>query len=101
MCEFKIINETDGTQITEDILVLSYTKNNELIMKDILGMGEKLDSALIMNINTMNQTCIVLQHPLIKDFIGLIKGIRKNNDVKSEIDNFQNSLEEFKQNNRK
>ena len=38
MCEFKIINETDGSQITEDILILSYTDDNELVLKDILGM---------------------------------------------------------------
>ena len=101
MCEFKIINETDGSQIGEDIVVLSYTENNELIIKDILGMGQKLESALIMDINTLNQTCVVLQHPLIKKFIGLVKGISKKLDIENEIEDFQNSLEEFKQNIRK
>lgn len=93
MCEFKIINETDGSQIGEDILVLSYTENNELIFKDVLGMGEQLESALILDVNTLNQTCLVLQHPLIKDFINIIRNI----DIKkSEIDDFQIKLEKIK-----
>ncbi len=93
MCEFKIINETDGSQIGEDILVLSYTENNELIFKDVLGVGEQLESALILDVNTLNQTCLVLQHPLIKDFINIIRNI----DIKkSEIDDFQIKLEKIK-----
>ncbi len=100
MCEFKVINESDGSQIGEDILVLSYTENNELIVKDILGMGEKLESALILDVNTVNQTCVVLQHPLIKEFIGLIKKINKNKITKSEIENFQNQLEDLIQDNK-
>jgi len=93
MCEFKIINETDGSQIGEDILVLSYTENNELIFKDVLGMGEQLESALILDVNTLNQTCLVLQHPLIKDFINIIRNI----DIKkSEIEDFQIKLEKIK-----
>ncbi len=96
MCEFKIINETDGSQIAEDILILSYTDNNELVLKDVLGMGEKLDSALILDVNTMNQKCVIIQHPLIKEFLSLIKNI-KDNKVKSEqIEQFQKSIEKLK-----
>ena len=91
MCEFKIIKKNDASQIGEDILMLSYTENNELVFIDVLGAGEKLDSALILDVNTMNQTIIVQEHPLIKDFIGLI-----NNINKSEIDNFQSKLENLK-----
>ena len=98
MCEFKIINETDGSQIGEDILVLSYTDDNELIIKDILGMGERLDSALIWDVNTMNQKCRVLQHPLIKDFLSLIKGIIDKKVTLEQIGNFQNSIEKIKEN---
>lgn len=97
MCEFKIINESDGSQIGEDILILSYTENNELIIKDVLGMGVKLESAMILDVNTVNQKCIVLQHPLVKDFIGLIKNVSKEKISIREIENFQNKLEELKQ----
>ncbi len=51
MCEFKIINESDESQIAEDILVLFYTEDNELVFRDVLGMGEKLESALILDVN--------------------------------------------------
>ncbi|MFX0005921.1 MAG: hypothetical protein ACFFA7_18140 [Promethearchaeota archaeon] len=99
MCEFKIINENDGSQIAEDILILSYTESNELVLKDVLGMGEKLDSALILDVNTMNQKCVILQHPLIKEFIGLIKNIKDNNVSSEQIDNFENSLEKVREKN--
>ncbi len=55
MCEFKIIKQNDGSQIFEDVVVLNYTDNNELLFKDILGMGESLESDLIMSVNTLNQ----------------------------------------------
>lgn len=97
MCEFKVINESDGSQIGEDILILSYTENNELIIKDVLGMGEKLESAMILEVNTVNQKCTVLQHPLVKDFIGLIKKVSNEKISIREIENFQNKLEELKQ----
>ncbi len=98
MCEFKVINETDGSQIGEDVLILSYTDDNELIFKDVLGMGEKLDSALILDVNTLNQKCVILQHPLIKDFIGLIKNINTNNVKVEQIQNFQSKIEHIKDN---
>ncbi|MFX1347271.1 MAG: hypothetical protein ACFE92_01220 [Promethearchaeota archaeon] len=98
MCEFKIINKTDGSQIGEDILVLSYTDDNELIFKDVLGMGKKLDSALILDVNTLNQKCIVLQHPLIKDFLNLMKNIVEKKVTSEQIGNFQNKIEKIKEN---
>ena len=96
MCEFKIINKADGSQIAEDILILSYTEDNELVLKDVLGMGEKLDSALILDVNTLNQECFVLQHPLIKDFIAIIRKINADSVNKSDIEDFQTSLEAIK-----
>ena len=69
MCEFKIIKQNDGSQILEDIVILTYTENNELLFKDVLGIGELLKSALIVDVNTLNQTCVVVEHPLIKEFI--------------------------------
>ena len=61
MCEFKIIKNNDGSQILEDIVVISYTNDNELLFKDVLGMGERLESALILSVNTLNQRCEVVQ----------------------------------------
>jgi len=61
-----------------------------------LGMGEKLDSALILDVNTLNQKCFILQHPLIKDFIAIIRKINTNSVNKSEIEDFQTKLETLK-----
>jgi len=96
MCEFKIIKRNDGSQILEDIVILSYTKNNELLFKDVLGMGESLDSALILSVNTLNQRCEILEHPLIKYFIKIIYDINGEQIKKSDIENFQRKLEELK-----
>jgi len=96
MCEFKIIKQNDGLQILEDIVVLTYTDNNELLFKDILGMGEYLESALIMSVNTLNQQCIVLEHPIIKDFMKLLKKINTNELMNSDIEEFSNELTKLK-----
>ena len=98
MCEFKIIKQNDGTQILEDIVILSYTDNNELLMKDVLGAGEILKSALIVDVNTLNQTCVVLEHPLVKNFIDLVKNINNNVISRSEIESFQAQLDNIKNN---
>ncbi|MFX0004743.1 MAG: hypothetical protein ACFE9C_14075 [Candidatus Hodarchaeota archaeon] len=95
MCEFKIMNKTDGSQIAEDILILSYTDDNELVLKDVLGMGVKLDSALIIDVNTVNQKCEIIQHPLIKEFISLIKNVKENEVTLEQIGNFQRSVEKY------
>ena len=50
MCEFKIIKKNDGSQILEDIVILSYTEDSELLFKDVIGMGEILESALILDV---------------------------------------------------
>jgi len=98
VCEFKIIKQNDGSQILEDIVVLSYTENNELLFKDILGIGEIIDSGLILEVNTLNQTCVVIEHPLVKDFINLIKKFSDNSLNKAEIEKFQKNLEKLKEN---
>ncbi|MHA1489231.1 MAG: hypothetical protein ACTSRI_06215 [Promethearchaeota archaeon] len=96
MCEFKIIKKNDGSQIGEDILVISYSEDNDLIFRDVLGRGEKLESALILDVNTLNQTCTVIEHSLIKDFVRMVQKINDNTIIKSEIENFQNDLEALK-----
>ena len=97
MCEFKIIKQNDGSQILEDIVVLSYTENNELLFRDILGIGETLDSGIILDVNTLNQTCVVLEHPLVKDFINLVKNVIDGSLKKAEIENFQKKLDQLKE----
>ena len=96
MCEFKIIKKNDVSQILEDIVILSYTENNELLFKDILGIGEILNSALIVDVNTLNQTCVVLEHPLVRDFIGIVKNINDGTISKSNIEKFQAQLDNVK-----
>jgi len=98
MCEFKVIKKNDGSQILEDIVILSYTEDNELLFKDIIGMGEILKSALIVDVNTLNQTCVVLEHPLIRDFIGIVEKINNKTISKSEIENFEKLLDDLKKN---
>ena len=97
MCEFKIIRRSDGSQIMEEIVILSYDENNELVLRDVLGMGETLDSALILDVNTMNQKCVILENPIIKDFISLITKISVNQVTGIDIDKVIAKLEELKE----
>lgn len=97
MCEFKVIKKNDGSQILEDIVILSYTEDNELLFKDIIGMGEILKSALIVDVNTLNQTCVVLEHPLIQDFVGMIEKITSNTILKEDIEKFEKQLISLKE----
>ncbi|MFX0080723.1 MAG: hypothetical protein ACFE94_03125 [Candidatus Hodarchaeota archaeon] len=96
MCEFKIIRKNDNSQILEDVVILSYNENNELILKDVIGMGETLESAVILSVNTINQKCVVLENPLIKDFISLINNLSENKSSKLEIDVIISKLEKIK-----
>ncbi len=98
MCEFKIIKKNDGSQILEDVVILSYTEDNELLFKDVMGMGEVLKSALIVDVNTLNQTCVVLEHPLVRDFIGIVEKLNNKTISKSEIENFEKLLDDLKKN---
>ncbi|TES94998.1 MAG: CooT family nickel-binding protein [Promethearchaeota archaeon] len=97
MCEFKVIKKNDGSQILEDIVILSYTEDNELLFKDIIGMGEILKSALIVDVNTLNQTCVVLEHPLIQDFVGMIEKINSKTISKEVIEKFEKQLVSLKE----
>ncbi len=97
MCEFKIIKRNDGSQIMEEIVMLSYNENSGLVLRDVIGMGEILDSALILDVNTMNQKCEILENPIIKDFISLITKINVNQVNRIDFDNFICKLEELKE----
>ena len=96
MCEFKIIRKNDEKQIAEEILVLNYSEDNELLLKDVLGMGETLDSALILDVNTLAQKCVILEHPLVKDFIGLMKHVINEKATREEIATIQMKLDQLK-----
>ena len=95
MCEFKIIKQNDGSQILEDILVVSYSENNELLFKDVLGMGESLESALIREVNTLNQKCIIVEHPIIKQFLVLLDKITTKELLKKDIESFYEELQNY------
>jgi len=97
MCEFKIIKRNDGSQIMEEIVILFYNENSELVLRDVLGMGETLESALILDVNTMNQKCVILENPLIKDFICLITKINVNQVSGIDFDTVISKLEELKE----
>ena len=96
MCEFKIIRKNDGSQIMEDIVVVNYTDDHSLVLKDVLGMGEVLDSALILDVNTINQTLVVIEHPIIKQFLNLIKKLTDDHVNNEEIDSLIKKLNEIK-----
>ena len=95
MCEFKIIKQNDGSQILEDIVVISYSENNELLFKDVLGMGESLDSALIKDVNTLNQKCEVVDHPIIKYFLGLLDKIVTKKLAEEDLESFNKELKKY------
>jgi hypothetical protein len=96
MCEFKIIRKNDDSQITEDIVVLSYDEDYKLTLRDVIGMGETLDSALILDVNTINQKTVVLEDPLVKDFINLLVKLNNNSATRSDADLIINRLELLK-----
>jgi len=96
MCEFKIIRKNDGSQIMEDIVIVNYSENNEIVFKDVLGMAEILKSALILDVNTINQTLIIMEHPIIKYFIELMKNLTNRNKAKENIDAIITQLNELK-----
>ena len=97
MCEFKIIKRNDGSQIMEDIVIISYNENSELVLRDVIGMGDTLESALILDVNTMNQKCVILENPIIKDFISLITKISVNQVTGIDFDKVIGKLEELKE----
>ena len=96
MCEFKVMKLNDNTQIAEEILVFSYNEKNELLLKDILGMGKKLDSALILDVNTIDQKCVILEHPLINEMLGLLKDITSGSAKKNQVETLIEKLEDIK-----
>ncbi len=58
-------------------------------------MGEVLKSALIVDVNTLSQTCVVLEHPLVRDFIGILEKVHNKTVSKSDIENFKGQLDDL------
>lgn len=98
MCEFKIIKKNNGSQILEDIVILSYTDDNQLLFRDVIGAGETLQSALILDVNTLNQTCTIYEHELIKPFMKLMMEFENGGINRASIESFQEKLEAIKKN---
>jgi hypothetical protein len=96
MCEFKVKKVNDDAQLAEEVVVLGYNEKNELLLRDIIGGITKLDSALIYDVNTLNQTCELMNHPLIKQFLDLLKEIQDDALQNSTIEQMQHSLEQLK-----
>jgi len=80
----------------EEIVILSYNENHELVLRDVLGMGETIKSALILDVNTMNQKCVILENPIIKNFINLFTKLNTNQVEKSDFNKIISKLEELK-----
>lgn len=96
MCEFKIIRKNDDSHLVEDIVVISYDNDNRLVLKDIIGLGKTLDSALILEVNTLNQKTVILENPIVKDFINLLVKLNDNSATTSDADLVINKLELLK-----
>ncbi|MBD3197573.1 MAG: CooT family nickel-binding protein [Candidatus Lokiarchaeota archaeon] len=96
MCEFKVKEEKEETLLAEEIVVLSYSEENKLELRDILGISEQLDSALILEVNTLNQQCKVVQHPIVKHLIQLMKNLSNEKIDTADIDHIVSLLEDLK-----
>lgn len=96
MCEFKIFRKSNNSQIMEDVVVLYYNEDNELVLRDVIGMGDTLKSALILDVNTLNQKCVVLENPIVKDFVNLLVKLNDNTATKSDLNPLIKQLETLK-----
>ncbi|MGV9173946.1 MAG: CooT family nickel-binding protein [Promethearchaeia archaeon] len=97
MCEFKVkkVNEQDS-KLAEDVVVLGYSEEKALILRDIIGGITELDSALIYDVNTLNQTCEIIENPLIHPFLTLLEEMQEGEPQNTTIEKIQQQLEELK-----
>jgi len=76
---------------------MSQLENYQSIIKiDVIGMGETFESALILDVNIMNQKCVILEDPIIKDFISLFTKLNPNQVEKSDFNKIISNLDELK-----
>ncbi|MBD3213052.1 MAG: CooT family nickel-binding protein [Candidatus Lokiarchaeota archaeon] len=96
MCEFNVSNKSDKSQIAEEILVLSYSDDKVLQLRDILGVAEQVESGLIYDVNTLDQTCSIIQHPIVQPFVKLIDNLSTKSATSEEIDELIEKLKDLK-----
>jgi len=96
LCEFKIVDKKIKNQLAEDVVLLSYSDGKKLLLKDILGIANEAESALIYEVNTLDQTCTIIQHPIVNPFITLLEKINDDTVEPNDIEQFQSKLEELK-----
>ncbi|OYT30142.1 MAG: hypothetical protein B6U95_01310 [Thermofilum sp. ex4484_82] len=74
MCEFKILLEKEDKKekIAEDIIKISY-EDDVLSLYDVLGSRKPVENAIILKVDVGSEEVVVIEHPLIKDFIKLIR----------------------------
>jgi len=94
--------EKDGlNQVAEEILVFKYDENTrDSVFYGILGEQVELKNAMVMEVNMMpkRHDIVIIQSPLISDFVSLVKKINKNSVTQKEIEDFQGKLEKIKTN---
>lgn len=93
MCEFKVLKLDDSSEIAEEILAMGYSNDNQLFLSDIMGVRKAIDSALIWDVNTMTQTVKIIEHPIISEFLTLMRKIISKDIQTSDIENFKNKLD--------
>ncbi len=96
MCEFKILDKKNESQLAEEILVLSYSDDKTLQLRDILGISEEIDSALIYEVDTLDTKCKIIQHPIVKPFLEVLDKLNQDKATVQDIENLITQLEDLK-----
>ena len=98
MCEFKILDKKNGNQLAEEILVLSYSDDKTLQLRDILGVSEEIDSGLIYEVDTLETKCKIIRHPIVKPFLEFLDHLNQDEATVQDIENLITQLENLKTN---
>ncbi len=89
----------DLKQVAEEILVFKYDEDTGTsAFYGILGEKVELNNALVLEVNMIpkRHDIVVIQSPLVSDFVSIIKKINKGSVTKDQIEHFQSKLEEIK-----
>ncbi len=89
----------DLNQVAEEILVFKYDEDTGTsAFYGILGEKVELNNALVLEVNMIpkRHDIVVIQSPLVSDFVSIVKKINKSSVTKDQIENFQSKLEEIK-----
>ncbi len=91
----------DLNQVADEILVFKYDEDTGTsAFYGILGEKVELNNALVLEVNMIpkRHDIVVIQSPLVSDFVSLVKKMNKNSVTQKEIEDFQNKLENIKKN---